>query len=64
MTGLKAAVSFAMTSSEEGTPRIQRGMGVMPVEELQSPSGSLVPICQLEIQGVNMWTRLLFSSPI
>lgn len=43
MTGLKAAVSFAMTSSEDGTPKIQRGMGVMPVEELQSPSGNIAP---------------------
>lgn len=41
VTGLKAAVSFAMTSSEEGTPRIRRDMGVMPVEELQIPVASM-----------------------
>ncbi|TRZ12214.1 hypothetical protein HGM15179_014894 [Zosterops borbonicus] len=37
VTSLKAAVSFAMPSSEQGTPRIRKGMAVMPVEEQQIP---------------------------
>lgn len=37
VTGLKAAVSFAMPSSEQDTPGIQKGLGVMPVEGQQTP---------------------------
>lgn len=37
VTGLKAAVSFAMPSPEQGSPRIQKATGVMPIEEQQIP---------------------------
>lgn len=50
VTGLKAAVSFAMASSEQDTPGIQKGLGVMPFEGhrpqlllSQGASGNIAP---------------------